>query len=99
MNTFFANQLITQSAKVMLKSKPTTVVRLSGPYAMFGQGRVIETVPNTTSKNGRISSYKITSSKTSNFGMGRYGDNTVQTTETPQIRLFEILNNSTRYKK
>jgi len=96
MNTFFANQLITQSAKVMLKSKPTTVVRLSGPYAMFGQGRVIETVPNTTSKNGRTSLYKITSSKTSNFGMGRCGDNTVQV---PQIRLFDILNNSSRYKK
>ena len=40
-------------------------LRLSGPYSMFGQGRTIETVSNTTSLNQRTTEYIITYSKTS----------------------------------
>ncbi len=39
--------------------KSTETVRLSGPYSMFGPGRVIETVSNTTSFNQITTEYKI----------------------------------------
>ena len=97
MNSYFANQLSTQAIKAMPKSTQTVIcASLSGPYCMFGPGRVIETVQNTTSKNSSVSVYKITTSETSNFGMGRCGNNTVETAIKP-FRLFDVLNRSTRY--
>jgi len=42
------------------QQKPTETVRLSGPYAMFGPGRIVQSVANTTSFNQRTTEYKIT---------------------------------------
>lgn len=88
MNTFFANTLKQETIKVT--EKTSTVTRMSGPYAMFGPGRIIQTVPNTTSTNGRTSLYKITTSKLSFFGGNRVGYNTT-------VKPFHLFDKKSNY--
>ena len=65
MYNFFANQLSTTTIKKssLITLSKTTIIKMSGPYAMFGPGRIIETIPFSTSKNGRMTEYKITDTK------------------------------------
>ena len=64
-STFFANALKNETVKSSQLTKTVTYARLPGPYAMFGPGRTIQTVPNTTMANG-TSMYKITEKKEQN---------------------------------
>ena len=57
----------TTSINVQLPEKRTEIVRLSGPYSMFGPGRVVQSVSNTTSFNQRTTEYKITYSNKNHF--------------------------------
>ncbi len=47
--------------------KRTEIARLSGPYSMFGPGRIVQSVSNTTSFNQRTTEYKIIYSNTNHF--------------------------------
>ena len=57
----------TTTINVQPTEKRTKTARLSGPYSMFGPGRVIESVSNTTSFNQRTTEYKITYSNKNHF--------------------------------